>query len=70
MDHGVNHHGATHRLTADEQAMIVNLTQWDRVLYDASVELFEERLRDMEDYFQVTLCGGGGGPRPPHHKSR
>ena len=55
--HGVQHHGSSHDLNDYQRALIHNMTQQDRQLYDTARRMFQQQVQQMQERFQVTLCG-------------
>ncbi|KAL7564760.1 hypothetical protein ACA910_010167 [Epithemia clementina (nom. ined.)] len=56
-DHGVLHHGSTYHPTDEERALIEQITALDRPLYQQASVLFQELVANVENHYQVKLCG-------------
>ena len=55
-DHGVKHHGSSYVLSTLERELIYDLTRLDHLIYELAVELFDEKVQEVERQYQVQLC--------------
>lgn len=55
-NHGVSTHGSTYNTTHFQETLIEKLIAKDQVLYHYTKKLFDEQLRVVEEYFNVTIC--------------
>ncbi len=56
VSHGVIHHGSTTKTTPEQDRLIAALTAVDLDLYNAAIDLLEEKILEIEHQFNFQLC--------------
>jgi hypothetical protein len=69
-DHGVKHHGSRYVATAEESSLIANLTVVDQRLYAAAIQMFNEKLKEVQGTFNFKLCLAEKPPKGPKKQVR
>jgi hypothetical protein len=54
--HGVKNHGATFKTTQYQNQAIAKLNDMDDLLYEATREVFQEQVHEVEEEYQIKVC--------------